>query len=199
MNRLVEETLRHYVNARQTNWPALLPMAEFAINNAYSSAIQSTPFFLMYGQHPNIPAAPPMLEQPMTRSAAHTFVEQRRLELAAAREALDVAQQRMRSRYTRTPELYEVGQHVLLSARNLAHSKALTGKLLPKWVGPFPILECISKLGAVVAVKLELPKPWKVHNVFSVCMVKPYKADQYNADPGTDPTLVYPAVEALDV
>jgi transposase InsO family protein len=34
VNRILEDTLRHFTNAEHTNWDALLPMVEFAINNA---------------------------------------------------------------------------------------------------------------------------------------------------------------------
>jgi hypothetical protein len=30
VNRILEDTLRHFTNAEQTNWDALLPMVEFA-------------------------------------------------------------------------------------------------------------------------------------------------------------------------
>ncbi len=32
-----------------------LPVAEFAVNNAWHDTIQNTPFFLNYGQHPLTP------------------------------------------------------------------------------------------------------------------------------------------------
>ena len=46
VNRVLCEMLRHYVNARHDNWDKLLPIVEFAHNNAYSSATGSTPFFV---------------------------------------------------------------------------------------------------------------------------------------------------------
>ena len=55
MNRVLEETLRHYVNDRMDNWDTLLPTAEFAVNNSYQQSIRTTPFYLNYGYHPNVP------------------------------------------------------------------------------------------------------------------------------------------------
>jgi hypothetical protein len=46
-------------------------------------------------------------------------------------------------------------------------------KLMPKWVGPFVVLE---RIGAV-AYKLRLPTSMKVHNVFHVSLIKPYRSD----------------------
>ena len=55
MNRIVEETLRHYVNDRQDDWDLLLPAVEFSINNTFQESIQTTPFYLNFGYHPTLP------------------------------------------------------------------------------------------------------------------------------------------------
>jgi transposase InsO family protein len=36
MNRVLEETLRHYVSADMTNWDLYLPLCEFAVNTSYN-------------------------------------------------------------------------------------------------------------------------------------------------------------------
>ncbi len=55
MNRVLEDMLRHYVNPYQNDWDEYLTVVEFAINNAFQTSIQNTPFFLNYGQHPMTP------------------------------------------------------------------------------------------------------------------------------------------------
>ena len=52
MNRVVEDTLRAFVNHRQTNWDELLPLCQFAINNSFQTSTGESPFFLNSGQHP---------------------------------------------------------------------------------------------------------------------------------------------------
>ena len=44
MNRVVEETLRAFVNHQQTNWDELLPVCQFAINNSRQASTGESPF-----------------------------------------------------------------------------------------------------------------------------------------------------------
>ena len=48
---MLEEYLRHYISPNHQNWDELLPLAEYAINNAKHSSTGFTPFYLNYGQH----------------------------------------------------------------------------------------------------------------------------------------------------
>ena len=55
MNRLVEETMRHYVCFVQNDWDKQIQMVAFAINNAQNESIKNSPFFLNKGLHPRMP------------------------------------------------------------------------------------------------------------------------------------------------
>ena len=171
MNRLVEETLRHYVLENQSNWVQLLPMCEFAINNAFSSAIHTSPFYLNLGQYPRVPAA---LEHDAAPEDARSYVTKVAETIKLAQEAMKKAHDRMRARYTTTPISYAPSQSVLLSTKHLATLPALSSKLLPKWAGPFAVHRVINKGGHTVAVELILPPDWKVHPVFSTSLVKAF-------------------------
>ena len=46
MNRVLEETLRHFVTDKMDNWDDLLAAAEFAVNNSFNRSIMTTPFHL---------------------------------------------------------------------------------------------------------------------------------------------------------
>ena len=55
MHRSIEQVLRCYVTARQTNWDVLLPMCEFALNSTKSASTGYTPAFVVYGREPVLP------------------------------------------------------------------------------------------------------------------------------------------------
>jgi transposase InsO family protein len=53
-NQTLEQYLRTYCNYQQDNWSELLPLAEFAYNNAPNSTTGVSPFFANKGYDPSI-------------------------------------------------------------------------------------------------------------------------------------------------
>jgi len=70
-NQTLEQYLRIYCNYQQDNWSELLPLAEFAYNNASSATTGVSPFFTNKGYHPNLSVYP---EQDIASSYACDFV-----------------------------------------------------------------------------------------------------------------------------
>jgi len=70
MNQTLEQYLHVYCNYQQDNWSKLLPLAEFAYNNALSTTTGVSPFFANKGYHPNITVHP---EHNIASSRAHDF------------------------------------------------------------------------------------------------------------------------------
>ena len=69
--------------------------------------------------------------------------------------------------------MLEKGEQVLLSMQHITLKHPGTRKSLPRWIGPFTILDRIGTL----AYRLDLPESMhKIHNVFHVSKLKPYKA-----------------------
>src|SRR5882762_7650522 len=57
-NQTLEQYLRIYCNYQQDNWKGLLPLLEFAYNNAPSATTGISLFFANKGYHPNITVHP---------------------------------------------------------------------------------------------------------------------------------------------
>jgi len=71
----------------------------------------------------------------------------------------------------------------MLNGRNIK-TRRPTRKLDHKNHGPFQIEKIVSPL----AVRLTLPRKWRIHNVFHVSLLEPYKTSERRAAP--DPSKV---------
>lgn len=177
VNRVMEDMLRHFVKPDQTNWDDLLPLVEFAINNSYHESIKSTPFLLNHGRAPNTPLKAVLkgaLKESRVPLAAE-FVQQMRDAHKQAANCLRDAQQRQKAYadQKRRDVEYKVGQKVWLSTKHITLKMVGTPKFLPKYIGPFKVIETVNR----VAYKLELPPCIKIHNVFHVSLLAEYFDD----------------------
>jgi hypothetical protein len=172
-NRTLEEVLRHYVCARQDDWDDYLGLAEYAINDSVSPTTGYTPFYLMYGQHPNSPidlaigSAVPDAQatvEAMAELLEHAKIKIREAQLRQSQQA-----NRHRRDYS-----FKLGDKVYLSTANLRLPSDQTRKLAARFVGPFEVEKVINP----VAYRLKLPTTMKVHPVFHVSLLKPFRADQ---------------------
>src|SRR5260221_5423434 len=71
LNQVLEQYLRAYTNYQQDDWSSLLPLAEFAYNNATNEMTGVSPFFTNKGFHPSFVAE---LNEQVSSPEAQQFI-----------------------------------------------------------------------------------------------------------------------------
>jgi hypothetical protein len=173
MNRVLEEVLRCFVNKRHSDWDKWLPMAQFAINNSRHSATGFTPFYLNHGEHPRAPQVSHLPDMRVIRTTDE-WVRHMVQVVNEAKRNLRAAQDRMAAyaNQHRRDVTYQPHDKVLLSTVNMTPTEGVR-KLMPKYVGPFEVIEMVGK----AAVRLSLTDGYeRLHDVFHVSLVKPWDA-----------------------
>jgi len=168
-NQTLEQYFHVYCNYQQDNWSKLLPLVEFAYNNALSATISVSPFFANKGYHPNITIHP---ECNIASSQAHDFaVDLNELQNTLKAE-ISVAQQHYQKSadVQCSPALdFKVGNKVFVKAQFFQTTQP-SKKLSKKYLGPY---EIISQPGTLLFT-LCLPESMRsVHPVFHVSMLEP--------------------------
>jgi len=184
LNQTIEAYLRAFVSKEQGNWTTLLPMAEFAYNNSVTMGSRLTLFFVNYGVHPN--ALDPLTLEPLN-PASTVYAHWMRTVHEKSRKRQEDTQERM-CRYTdparKEPLAYQVGDLVMLNGRNIK-TRRPSKKLDHRNQGPFQIEKTVSPL----AVRLTLPRKWKIYNVFHVLLLEPYQTSKHQAPPDLSKVL----------
>jgi hypothetical protein len=169
VNQVLEQYLRCTINYHQDDWIDLLPLAKFAYNNTIQASTQQTPFFANSGYHPKFDQfdfnnvgnlAAEDLATRMTR--IHTEMETKLLEAQNW--------QKENANKFRKEHPFHVGDKVWLFRQNLKTNRPCD-KFDYRRFGPFMIIKQIND----VAFRLELPTSMKVHLVFHVSLLEPYK------------------------
>ncbi|KAJ9536607.1 hypothetical protein OSB04_un000208 [Centaurea solstitialis] len=153
------------------SWDDHLPLVEFSYNNSYHASIQCAPYEALYGRKCKSPLN--WLEVGESRLTRPDIIQETTDKIKLVQEKLKAARDRQKSYADnrRKPLEFQVGDRVLLK---VSPWKGLIrfgkkGKLSPRFVGPFEILERIGP----VAYRLDLPPELSsIHDAFHVSNLK---------------------------
>ncbi|KAL0537123.1 hypothetical protein IC582_026093 [Cucumis melo] len=176
LNQVLEDILRACALEFPGSWDSHLHLMEFAYNNSYQATIGMAPFEALYGKCCRSPVC--WGEVGEQRLMGPELVQSTNEAIQKIRSRMHTAQSRQKSYAdVRRKDLeFEVGDKVFLKVAPMKGVLRFErrGKLSPRFVGPFEILERIGP----VAYRLALPPSLStVHDVFHVSMLRKYVPD----------------------
>ncbi|GKB06244.1 putative reverse transcriptase domain-containing protein, partial [Tanacetum coccineum] len=178
----LEDMLRICVIDFGKGWVNHLPLVEFSYNNSYHASIKAAPFEALYGRKCRSPVC--WTEVGEAQILGPELIQETTEKIIQIKQRMQAARDRQKSYadLKRKPMEFQVGDKVMLK---VSPWKGVVrfgkrGKLNPRYVGPFKVIERVGE----VAYKLELPEELsRVHNTFHVSNLKKCHADEPLAVP----------------
>ncbi|WOH03791.1 hypothetical protein DCAR_0623191 [Daucus carota subsp. sativus] len=183
----LEEMLRACVIEFKGSWDEYIALMEFAYNNHFHSSIGMAPYEALYGRKCRSPLywdkeGTIILEGPELVQNAVDKVNIVKAKLKATQD-----RQKSYVDQNRREMEYQVGDKVFLKVSPWKGVMRFSnkGKLSPRYIGPYEIIEKIGPLAYKLALPPELSQ---IHDVFHVSMLRRYRSDPTHVlkDPGIE-------------
>ncbi|GJW71063.1 putative reverse transcriptase domain-containing protein [Tanacetum coccineum] len=143
----LEDMLRACVIDFRKGWEKHLPLVEFSYNNSYHASIKAAPFEALYGRKCRSPVC--WVEVGDVQLTGPEIIRETTEKIVQIRHRLQAARDRQRNyaNIRQKPLEFQVGDHVMLKVS--PHKGVIRfrkrGKLNPRYIRPFKILERIGQ------------------------------------------------------
>jgi hypothetical protein len=142
-NQVLEDMLRACALKHGRSWDKSFPYKEFSYNNSYQASLKMAPFEALYGQKCRTPLY--WNQTGESQVFGQEILQEAEKQVQIVRENLKTAQSRQKSYADnrRIELISEVGDFVYLKVSPMRGMKRfkVKGKLSPRYIGPFKILE----------------------------------------------------------
>jgi len=163
----LEDMLRLCVLDFGGSWDTYLPLVEFAYNNSYHSSIKMAPYEVLYGRKCRSPICWDEVGERNLTGAEIIQITSEKVPLIKQRLNTVVSRQKSYADPKRKNIEFQIGDYVFLKVSPMKGVIRFgkKGKLAPRYVGPYQIIERIGS----VAYKLDFPPEMsQVHPVFHI-------------------------------
>ncbi|KAG8488859.1 hypothetical protein CXB51_016742 [Gossypium anomalum] len=172
----VARSIRCCVLEFQGSWERYLPLVEFAYNNSYQTSLKMAPYEALYGHKCRTPLYWTELKENQIYGV--DLIKETEEKVKVIQDCLKAASDRQKSYadLKRKEIEYQVGDKVFLKVS--PWKKVLRfgqkGKLSPRFIGPYEVIEKVGPVAYRLALPPELEK---IHDVFHVSMLRRYRSD----------------------
>ena len=174
--QVLEDMLRSCVIDYEGSWDRHIPLVEFVYNNSFQSSIGMAPYEALYGRKCRTPLCWTELSE--KKIIGLDLIQEIEEKLKMIRERLKVATDRQKSyaNMRRKDIRYEIGEKVFLKVSHWTKVMRFgkKGKLSPRFIGPYEVMDKVGPMAYRLALPLELEK---IHNVFHVPMLRRCRSD----------------------
>ena len=175
--QVLEDMLRGCVMEFSGSWDRYIPFMEFAYNNSFQSSIGMAPYEALYARICRTPVRWTELKE--HKLIGPNIVKDTEEKVQVIWQRLKAASDRQNSyaNLKRSDIEYNVGDKVFLKVSPWRKIRRFgqKGKLSPRFIGPYEILERIDHVACRLALSSELAK---LHDVFHVSMLRRYRSDE---------------------
>ena len=174
--QIMEDMLRSCVIDYEGRWDRHIPLVEFVYNNSFQSSIGLAPYEALYGRKCRTPLS--WIELSEKKVIAPNLIQETEEKVKMIRERLKISNNRQKSYADMKGKdiRYDIGEKGFLkvSPWKKVMRFGKNGKLSPRFIRPYEVIEKVGPVAYRLALPPELEK---IHSVFHVSMLRRYRSD----------------------
>ena len=173
---MLEDMLGSCVINYEGSWDRHIPLVEFVYNNIFQLSIGMAPCEALYRRKCRTPLCWTKLSEKKIIGPDLIQETEEKVKMIIERLKVNTDRQKSYADMKRKDVRYEIGENVFLKV--LPWKKVMRfggkGKLSPRFIGPYEVIEKVGPVAYRLALPPELEK---IHNVFHVSMLRRYRSD----------------------